>query len=214
MAPFSRFLMAVALLYPVISVAAGGTRYSGIFSFGDSLTDTGNSLRLPATGSGPSSRPPYGETFFRRPTGRASDGRLVIDFIVDALGVPNPRPYLAAGKTAGDFRRGVNFAVGGATALGPDFFSSRGLKPFVPVSLANQTSWFKNVLQLLGSVHERRRIMARSLFVVGEIGVNDYLVALGNNTAREARTLVPHIVAAVRSVLTVRKLYPHHSNDH
>uniref|UniRef100_A0ACD5TYE5 Uncharacterized protein n=1 Tax=Avena sativa TaxID=4498 RepID=A0ACD5TYE5_AVESA len=202
MAPFSRFLMAVALLYPVISVAAGGTRYSGIFSFGDSLTDTGNSLRLPATGSGPSSRPPYGETFFRRPTGRASDGRLVIDFIVDALGVPNPRPYLAAGKTAGDFRRGVNFAVGGATALGPDFFSSRGLKPFVPVSLANQTSWFKNVLQLLGSVHERRRIMARSLFVVGEIGVNDYLVALGNNTAREARTLVPHIVAAVRSVLT------------
>uniref|UniRef100_A0ACD5ZGJ6 Uncharacterized protein n=1 Tax=Avena sativa TaxID=4498 RepID=A0ACD5ZGJ6_AVESA len=208
MAPFSRFLVAVTLLFPVIGgVAAGGrdhggTRYSGIFSFGDSLTDTGNSLRLAATGSGPSSRPPYGETFFRRPTGRASDGRLVIDFIVEALGIPNPRPYLAGGKSAGDFRRGVNFAVGGATALGPDFFSSRGLKPFVPVSFINQTSWFKNVLHLLGSVHERRRIMAQSLFVVGEIGVNDYLVALGNNTAREARTLVPHIVAAVHSVLT------------
>ena len=87
MAPFSQFLVAVALL-PVVNVAAGGapsTRYSGIFSFGDSLTDTGNSLRLAATGSGPSSRPPYGETFFRRPTGRASDGRLVIDFIGDQI---------------------------------------------------------------------------------------------------------------------------------
>ncbi|XP_047069191.1 GDSL esterase/lipase At1g28590-like [Lolium rigidum] len=206
MAPFSRFLLAVALL-PVVDVAAGaaprGTRYSGIFSFGDSLTDTGNSLRLAATGSGPSSRPPYGETFFRHPTGRASDGRLVIDFIVEALGLPNPRPYLA-GKSAGDFRRGVNFAVGGSTALGPDFFDSRGLKPFVPVSFTNQTSWFKDVLQLLGSVHEQRSMMARSLFLVGEIGVNDYLVALGNNTvgAGEVRTFVPHIVAAVRSVLT------------
>jgi hypothetical protein len=48
-------------------------------------------------------------------------------------------------------------------------------------------------------------MMARSLFLVGEIGVNDYLVALGNNTvgAGEMRTFVPHIVAAVRSVLTV-----------
>jgi phospholipase/lecithinase/hemolysin len=92
MAPFSRFLVAVALL-PVVDLAAGAaaaaarldreTRYSGVFSFGDSLTDTGNSLRLSATGSGPSSRPPYGETFFRHPTGRASDGRLVIDFIGD-----------------------------------------------------------------------------------------------------------------------------------
>uniref|UniRef100_A0ACD5W4U8 Uncharacterized protein n=1 Tax=Avena sativa TaxID=4498 RepID=A0ACD5W4U8_AVESA len=222
MAPFSRFLVAVAVLLAVIGVVAagghddGGTRYSGIFSFGDSLTDTGNSLHLAATRSGPTSRPPYGETFFHHPTGRASDGRLVVDFIVDALGIPNPRPYLAAGESAGDFRRGVNFAVGGATALGPDLFTSRGLKQFVPVSLANQTSWFKNVSQHLGSVHERRKIMARSMFLVGEIGVNDYIVALVvNNTVREARTLVPHIVAAVRSALTLRRLPHHHQfNDH
>ena len=52
-------------------------------------------------------------------------------------------------------------------------------------------------------IDHRRRIIAWSLFVVGEIGVNDYLVALGNNTAQEVQTLVPHIVAAVHSVLTV-----------
>ncbi|KAF7108204.1 hypothetical protein CFC21_108726 [Triticum aestivum] len=209
MGPFSRFLVALAVaLLPIVGAAAGGrtgdrgTRYAGVFSFGDSLTDTGNSLRLAATRAGPSSRPPYGETFFRRPTGRASDGRLVVDFIAEALGVPHPTPYLA-GKSAEDFRRGVNFAVGGATALGPDFFKSRGLEPFVPVSFANQATWFKNVLPLLGSVHNRTRIMATSLFIVGEIGVNDYLVAFaGNTTVEEARAFVPHIVGAVRSVVT------------
>lgn len=69
---------------------------------------------------------------------------------VEALGLPHPTPYLA-GKTAADFRSGVNFAVGGATALDVHFFESRGLTPFVPASLNNQTSWFENALQLLGS---------------------------------------------------------------
>lgn len=83
MAPFSRLLVAVAVL-PVLVAAAGGgreKRYARVFSFGDSLTDTGNSLHLAATGGGAGSQPPYGETFFRRPTGRASDGRLIVDFI-------------------------------------------------------------------------------------------------------------------------------------
>ncbi|PVH32025.1 hypothetical protein PAHAL_9G294400 [Panicum hallii] len=211
MAPLPRLLLAVALLHAAAASAAtddgeGGrrrARYDRVFSFGDSLTDTGNALHLSPTGAGPASRPPYGETFFRRPTGRASDGRLVVDFIVEALGVPHPTPYLA-GKAAADFRRGANFAVGGATALDLNFFESRGLTPFVPVSLDNQTSWFKNVLHLLGSVEEQRKITSTSLFLVGEIGVNDYFVsALGRNrTVGEVKTFVPRVVAAVGSVIT------------
>ncbi|CAN6324065.1 unnamed protein product [Urochloa humidicola] len=211
MAPLSRLLVAVALLHAAAAAAAasdGGhrhrrERYDGVFSFGDSLTDTGNALHLSPGGGGPASRPPYGETFFRRPTGRASDGRIMIDFIVEALGVPHPMPYLA-GKAAADFRRGVNFAVGGATALDQRFFESRGLTTFVPVSLDNQTTWFNNVLQLLGSAEEQRKIMSTSLFLVGEIGVNDYFVAaLGRNrTAGDVNSFVPRIVAAVRSVVT------------
>jgi len=71
----------------------------------------------------------------------------------EALGVPQPTPYLA-GKTAACIGGcGVNFAVGGGTALDPAFFEGRRLKLFVPVSLRNQTRWFKNVLERLGSVH-------------------------------------------------------------
>lgn len=56
--------------------------YEWIISFGDSLADTGNLIRLSQFNDiVASSVPPYGETFFHHPTGRFSDGRLVIDFI-------------------------------------------------------------------------------------------------------------------------------------
>nr|GMD06663.1 GDSL esterase/lipase At1g28580-like [Ipomoea batatas] len=62
--------------------------YTSIFAFGDSLSDTGNYISLTSNGllkydGIPScSVPPYGETFFHHPTGRCSDGRVIIDFIV------------------------------------------------------------------------------------------------------------------------------------
>ncbi|XP_044952702.1 GDSL esterase/lipase At1g28600-like [Hordeum vulgare subsp. vulgare] len=206
MALLRRFLLLAGLLLVAVTGGAGlgHARYDRVFSFGDSLTDTGNSAILPITAGGSFTNPPYGQTHFGRPNGRASDGRLVIDFIVESLGLPPPTPYLA-GKTALDFLHGANFAVGGATALEPAFLQSRGITSFVPVSLTNQTSWFNGVLQLLDStVNGKREIMARSLLYLGEIGFNDYsfVAVFGNDTAGLAQSLVPHIVGAIRSVLT------------
>lgn len=47
-----------------------------IFNFGDSNSDTG--AFYSAFLSQPS---PYGMTYFKRPTGRATDGRLYVDFL-------------------------------------------------------------------------------------------------------------------------------------
>lgn len=47
-----------------------------IYNFGDSNSDTGG---IAAAFYPPGS--PSGETFFKRPVGRASDGRLIIDFV-------------------------------------------------------------------------------------------------------------------------------------
>jgi hypothetical protein len=69
---------------------------------------------------------------------------------VESLELPQPTPYLA-GKTANDFLQGVNFAVGGATALDMAFLKSKGITSFVPISLSNQTTWFNGVLKLLNS---------------------------------------------------------------
>ncbi|CAH9104493.1 unnamed protein product [Cuscuta europaea] len=86
-----------------------------IYAFGDSFTDTGNTH----SATGPSSftyvsNPPYGRTFFHRPTNRYSDGRLVIDFVTQALSLPFLPPYL---NPNADRSYGVNFAVGGSTAI-------------------------------------------------------------------------------------------------
>ncbi|KAK4399204.1 GDSL esterase/lipase [Sesamum angolense] len=87
--------------------------YDSIVSFGDSLADTGNFLLLsPPNNPSIYGRPPYGRTFFLQPTGRASDGRLVIDFIAESLGLPLVEPYAAwtnAVEKGGSFSKGVNF---------------------------------------------------------------------------------------------------------
>ncbi|KAK9167228.1 hypothetical protein Scep_002419 [Stephania cephalantha] len=56
--------------------ASSNCDFPAIFNFGDSNSDTG--------GYGAAFQPPTkpnGETFFRRPIGRFSDGRLIIDFL-------------------------------------------------------------------------------------------------------------------------------------
>lgn len=82
-------MMAVALL--VLAAAhparADSACYPRVFSFGDSLADTGNYRFVYADDSRePALRPPYGETFFHNATGRFSNGRLVVDFIGTARG--------------------------------------------------------------------------------------------------------------------------------
>ncbi|XP_072997646.1 GDSL esterase/lipase At2g27360-like isoform X1 [Typha latifolia] len=115
--------------------------------------------------------------------------------------MPFLTPYLA-GKTAQDFRYGANFAVGGATALNQDFFREKGLSvEFTPYSLETQIKWFKKVLHLLGSNEaDRREIMSNSLFLVGEIGGNDYNQPFfQGRTIEEIRTYVPSVINVISS---------------
>ncbi|KAI3439997.1 Pyruvate decarboxylase, partial [Psidium guajava] len=66
-------------------------KYESIFNFGDSLSDTGNFIRS-AAGLPVLPNFPYGKTYFGHPTGRFSDGRLIIDFIAEAVGLPFLKP--------------------------------------------------------------------------------------------------------------------------
>lgn len=57
-----------------------GSCIPAIYNFGDSTSDTGN-LAATFPGFTQGEHAPYGETYFGRPVGRYSDGRLLIDFI-------------------------------------------------------------------------------------------------------------------------------------
>jgi len=78
-------LLLLSVLPPLLlSVHGGnwlsveGSCFEAIYQFGDSLADTGNAVRIVSRSE--CGLPPYGQTFFDHPTGRCSDGLLMIDF--------------------------------------------------------------------------------------------------------------------------------------
>nr|GMD59251.1 acetylajmalan esterase-like [Ipomoea batatas] len=168
--------------------------------FGASLSDTGNLIRVGAIGPTlPAAHLPYGITFPGRPTGRWSDGLLIVDFIAGAVGLPLLNPYLDKNAS---FSNGVNFAMAGSTALDIGFLAQKGVVvPSILVPLSGQINWFKTYLSSAPSDRVKT-----SLFFVGEIGRNDITYALvQGKTIQDVAAFVPDIttsiVNAVREVI-------------
>ncbi|KAG9452671.1 hypothetical protein H6P81_005575 [Aristolochia fimbriata] len=191
--PISFLVLNLILSFSAAVVVAPGP-YDAIYSFGDSIADTGNLMR------GPGARPPYGETYFRRPTGRCSDGRLMIDFIAQRFGLPLVKPYLGGGP----FVTGANFAVAGATALDAGFLRSRGINPPTANSLNVQLGWFENHLgSICRTPEECNNRLGRALFLLGEIGGNDYNDAFfQGKPMSQVDALVPAVVQTIRAAAT------------
>ncbi|XP_006362447.1 GDSL esterase/lipase At1g28580-like [Solanum tuberosum] len=182
--------------------------FDSIISFGDSLADTGNKLHITLNKIPPShfSLPPYGETFFHHPTGRFSDGRLVIDFIAESFGLPLVPAYLE-GKDERNyivkFRQGVNFAVGGATALDSAYLLDKGVTSSNNVSLGTQLDWFKDMMSSFCKFpSECKEFLQNSLILMGEIGGNDFNYGfLGNSTKEEVESYVPAVIKTLSSAI-------------
>ncbi|CAO2175104.1 unnamed protein product [Urochloa humidicola] len=188
----------VVLLVHAGPPTAAAREYAAIFNFGDSLTDAGNLCVDGIPDYLATARLPYGMTYFGYPTGRVSDGRVVIDFIAQELGMPLLPPSKAKNAT---FHRGANFAITGATALDIDFFQARGLGHAIwsSGSLHTQIKWFRDMKpKICSTPQECRDLFRRSLFVVGEFGGNDYGSTLfAFRPLSEVHDLVPHIVDSI-----------------
>ncbi|XP_050147563.1 GDSL esterase/lipase At5g45910-like [Malus sylvestris] len=176
--------------------------YKAIFNFGDSLSDTGNYLVSGAPPTPSIGNLPYGETFFKHATGRCSDGRLIVDFTAEVFRVPYLPPYLALNNGQHyNCDHGVNFAVAGATALSPEFFCQRniGSSLWTNDSLSTQLGWFKKLKPSLCNTKQECDIyFKKALFLVGEIGGNDYNCPFFSGwSIRQVKILVPFVVEAV-----------------
>ena len=81
-------LIPTLLLYPISCLSETQNPKSraaevaaALFIFGDSFFDSGNNNYINTTTLDQANFWPYGETYFKFPTGRFSDGRLISDFI-------------------------------------------------------------------------------------------------------------------------------------
>ncbi|KAH9625673.1 hypothetical protein KSS87_000066 [Heliosperma pusillum] len=73
-------LVAFITFHGISVVVARNPSFDAIYQFGDSISDTGNDVSL--SGNRGCGKLPYGETFYRHPTGRCSDGLLIVDYFV------------------------------------------------------------------------------------------------------------------------------------
>ncbi|XP_009765905.1 GDSL esterase/lipase At5g03980-like isoform X2 [Nicotiana sylvestris] len=145
-------------------------RFDKIFQLGDSLSDTGNCIRENLCARGfLCGRFPYGMNFFQNTTGRCSNGMLMIDFI-----------------------------VAGATALSTENLAEEKIVNSVTnSSLSVQLDWMSTHFK---STYPTDRLskLKKSLFLVGEIGGNEFNYGLfKGKTLKELRSMVPKVVQTI-----------------
>ncbi|BBN15945.1 hypothetical protein MPTK1_7g02180 [Marchantia polymorpha subsp. ruderalis] len=133
----------------LVEVEATGC-FPAIFSFGDGQFDTGGlSATFPTILH--YDHPPYGQTYFQKPTGRHSDGRLMIDFLAEALGLDYTPAALQT--VLSDYTSGGTWAssystiasVSSGNTAGPGLFLS-------PFGLNVQLMQFNEYQQTVNSV--------------------------------------------------------------
>ncbi|XP_057772908.1 acetylajmalan esterase-like [Salvia miltiorrhiza] len=171
-----------------------------IYQFGDSISDVGNLIReMPVGAATPLARLPYGGDFPMGPTGRASNGNLMIDYFAMDAGLPLLPPFK---KYDADFSHGVNFAVVGATALPWDALAALNISsPVTNTSLSVQldslSAYFCSIQK------DSSGKLENSLFMLGPFGGSDYHYALfqGKTIHEIEVTLVPKVVDAIMAAV-------------
>ncbi|XP_054815529.1 GDSL esterase/lipase At3g27950-like [Prosopis cineraria] len=177
--------------------------FPAIYNFGDSNSDTGaGSAAFTAV------HPPNGESFFGSLSGRACDGRLILDFLTEELKLPYLSAYL--NSLGSNYRHGANFAVGGSS------IRPGGYSPFdlgLQISQFKQFKYRTNVLynQLSGNRTElfqsslpRPDEFSKALYTF-DIGQNDLSYGFQHTSEEQVRSSIPNILEIFNQA--VQQLY-------
>ncbi|XP_047308000.1 alpha-L-fucosidase 3-like [Impatiens glandulifera] len=141
-----------------ILLVNGDCQFPAIFNFGDSNSDTGGLSALFGQAISPN-----GESFFNGPAGRYCDGRLIIDFIAEELGIPYINAFLDS--IGSNYSHGANFATAGST-IRPQINTTYKDSGYSPVSLDVQYFEFDGF-------HRRSQIVRRKGGIFQEILPNN-----------------------------------------
>ncbi|WOH00521.1 hypothetical protein DCAR_0519886 [Daucus carota subsp. sativus] len=178
--------------------------YPALFNFGDSNSDTGSMSAAFA-----SKLPPNGDAFFGRPSGRVSNGRLVIDFLAESLGKPFLHSYLDS--MAANFSHGASFSTSGSTItppkyLIPVYFVPHGWSPFPLYVQFVQFTQFKDRSEMIYNQDPnfkytvpKKEHFSKALYTI-DIGQNDIGMGLFTNNSIEAvKASVPNMMEGLKS---------------
>ncbi|KAL6571382.1 hypothetical protein OROHE_003025 [Orobanche hederae] len=187
------YLLITQILKPSSVLGSISCKFPAIFNFGDSNSDTGGfSAAFTQT------PPPYGETFFHAPAGRNSDGRLIIDFMAESLGLP----YLSAflDSLGSNFSHGANFATAAATIRPQNLSLFSG--GYSPISLDVQQVEYSDFVTRSQVVREKgfwsllpeKDYFSQALYTF-DIGQNDLTAGYDLNlTTEEVKAQVPDML--------------------
>ncbi|KAK8549082.1 hypothetical protein V6N13_054160 [Hibiscus sabdariffa] len=204
-------LSEVAILKPVLD-EQNSCDFPAIINLGDSNSDTGGY----AAGFYPPTSP-NGNTYFHMPARRFSDGRLVIDFIADAFGLPFINAYLDSVGT--NFSHGINFATAASTIRLPNRIIPRGgFSPFYLDLQYLQFEQFKSRSQMIrkqgglfASSMPKGQYFSKALYTF-DIGQNDLGEGFfANLTIQQVNASVPDMInkfsANVKNVYSLGARY-------
>ncbi|THG08914.1 GDSL esterase/lipase At1g54790-like isoform X2 [Camellia sinensis] len=177
--------------------------FPAVFNFGDSNSDTGGLV----AGMAEPLEPPNGQIYFKKPSGRFCDGRLIIDFLMDAMDLPFLNSYLDSIGLP-NFKKGCNFAAAGSTIL-PATASS--VSPFSFGIQVSQFLRFKaRVLYLLSKTRKLDKFLPavdsfdKGLYMF-DIGQNDLAGAFYSKSLDVILASIPTILAEFEA--GIQKLY-------
>ncbi|XP_073152740.1 GDSL lipase-like [Henckelia pumila] len=161
-------LIAISVILFFKPVTISAQKHTSFFIFGDSSVDPGNNNFIDTIPENQANYKPYGQNgFFKDPTGRFSDGRIIVDFIGEYANLPIIPPFL---DPSADYSNGVNFASGGAGILSS---TNHGQA----IDLKTQLKYFEDVRKWvdgkLGS-SEAEEVISSAVYFFS-MGSNDYL---------------------------------------
>ncbi|GMN41516.1 hypothetical protein TIFTF001_010742 [Ficus carica] len=165
-------LMSATLVRSETGVSKSSCHFPAIFNFGDSNSDTGGLSA--AFGQAPY---PNGETYFHTPSGRFSDGRLIVDFIAESLGLPYLSSYLDS--LGSNFSHGANFATAGSTIRPQNTTISQS--GYSPISLDVQYVQFSDFRKRSQNIRKQGGLFGTSLPKEEDFSQALYTFDIGQN---------------------------------